>query len=269
MGEQNKVLNEENGALKEEIQLVKESLKEHLTMVQAILGEGVGAEEDEGDVRLLRHHEHEALKLLQGVMLELLDSLPEAEEAAMVAQMEHDGVAAPAATPPTAAAPAATLAAEPAAPPPPPAAPPPPATARVEAPPPAERTSKSVRAGDALKVKLVAVVKLRYSGKKGSTAATNEILEAIPNGNVPFSNLDKLAKSLEVQLFRVGGFATIKAVLDKLLKRSLSWCCPRGRRSRTWIRARSRTTSSRQTGPRRRSTSALQPPRPSIRALPR
>jgi len=129
MGEQNKVLNEENGALKEEIQLVKESLKEHLTMVQAILGEGVGAEEDEGDVRLLRHHEHEALKLLQGVML--------------------------------------------------------------------------------------------------------------------------------------------KAVLDKLLKRSLSWCCPRGRRPRTWIRARSRTTSSRQTGPRRRSTSALQPPRPSIRALPR
>ena len=109
--------NEENGALKEEIQLVKESLKEHLTMVQAILGEGVGAEEDEGDVRLLRYHEHEALKLLQGVMLELLDSLPEAEEAAMVAQMEHDGVAAPAATPPTAAAPAATLAAEPAAPP--------------------------------------------------------------------------------------------------------------------------------------------------------
>ena len=100
MGEQNKVLNEENGALKEEIQLVKESLKEHLTMVQAILGEGIGAEEDEGDVRLLRYHEHEALKLLQGVMLELLDSLPEAEEAAMVAQMEHDGVAAPAATPP-------------------------------------------------------------------------------------------------------------------------------------------------------------------------
>jgi hypothetical protein len=72
-----------------------------------------------------------------------------------------------------------------------------------------------------VKVKLVAVVKLRYSGKKGSTAAANEILEAIPNGNVPFSNLDKLAKSLEVQLFRVGGFATIKAVLDKLLKRSL------------------------------------------------
>ena len=76
MGEQqNKVLTEENGALKEEIQLVKESLKEHLTMVQAILGEGVGAEEveGEGDVRLLRHLEHEALKLLQGAMLELLD----------------------------------------------------------------------------------------------------------------------------------------------------------------------------------------------------
>jgi hypothetical protein len=98
MGEQNKVLDEENGALKEEILLVKESLKDHLNMVQAILGEGVGAEEveGEGDVRLLRHHEHEALKLLQGVMLELLDSLPEAEEAAMVAQMEYDGVAAPA-----------------------------------------------------------------------------------------------------------------------------------------------------------------------------
>ena len=69
------MLNEENGALKEEIQLVKESLKDRLTMVQAILGEGVGAQEVEGkgDVRLLCHHEHEALKLLQGAMLELLD----------------------------------------------------------------------------------------------------------------------------------------------------------------------------------------------------
>jgi len=89
MGEQNKVLNEENGALKEEIQSVKESLKGHLAMVQAILDEGGGAEEveGEGDARLLRHNEHEALKLLQGVMLELLDSLPEAEEAAMVAHI--------------------------------------------------------------------------------------------------------------------------------------------------------------------------------------
>ena len=55
-----------------------------------------------------------------------------------------------------------------------------------------------------MKVKLVAVVKLRYSGKKGSTAAANEILEAIPNGNVPFSYLDKLRASRQARRMRVG-----------------------------------------------------------------
>jgi hypothetical protein len=64
-------------------------------------------------------------------------------------------------------------------------------------------------------------MRLRNSGKKGSAAAANEIPKDISGGTVSATNLDKLAKSLEAQLLRVGGFKAIQAVLDKLLKRSL------------------------------------------------
>jgi hypothetical protein len=72
-----------------------------------------------------------------------------------------------------------------------------------------------------VKEKLTEVIWLRNLRKKGSATIANEILNDIPDGAVPATNLEKLAKSLEAQLFRVGGYKAVQAMLVKLLKRSI------------------------------------------------
>lgn len=82
--------------------------------------------------------------------------------------------------------------------------------------------SNTTKAGQAVKEALLKVVKLRHAGKKGSAAEAKEVLDSIPAGKtVQASMLDKLAKSLEDQVFRVGGMKTMKAVVKKLLSRTL------------------------------------------------
>jgi hypothetical protein len=73
-GEENAALKNTDHALKTEIQFVKNALKGHQGMVQAALEDSGEAEEAEC-ANTPHYDELEALKLPQGTMLELLDSL--------------------------------------------------------------------------------------------------------------------------------------------------------------------------------------------------
>lgn len=190
---------QEIAALNKKFGEVKREVKEHLDMLGELFEEVVEGAEDAS----FFPEEREALMMLQGAMLEILDTL---DDDTITAAEAHAAPPLPAPrplAPPPLAQPLPT---------PQPAAAPPAAAARPHKPaPPASHTAK---AGWAVKEALLKVVKLRHAGKKGSAAEAKKVLEGIPAGKtVQASMLDKIAKSLEAQVFRVGGMETMKAVV--------------------------------------------------------
>ena len=110
----------------------------------------------------------------------------------------------------------AAAAAGPAPPAPPADAAPPPPALRGAAP---SKPSKRERAGAEAKKCLSEVARLRGIGKMVVAA---QKLRDIPEGNTVLGDaVDKAARAMEAQLFKLGGLKTIRSILDKFLRRTL------------------------------------------------